>query len=84
MPRYGMTYNIKGGGSYHVSGSKPFPKPCYVCGCMGGSLCDYVLTFSLENETCDRPMCEDHRHHVEPNTDYCEEHRTDNKEGEKT
>ncbi len=71
MPRYGGTYNVKGGGSYHISGSKPFPEPCYVCGCMGGSLCDAPIG---AGKTCDRSMCKDHRHHVEPDTDYCEEH----------
>ena len=55
------------------SGKRPKEK-CYVCGKPAPYLCDYVLEFGLENPTCDRPMCAEHRVKIGPNIDYCKEH----------
>ena len=55
------------------SGRRPEPK-CYVCGRPAPYLCDYVLEFGLENPTCDRPLCEQHRIKIGSGIDYCPEH----------
>lgn len=60
-------------GNMIVCGDRPKPK-CYICGKPAPFLCDYILQFSLENPTCDRPLCEEHRVKKGPNIDYCPEH----------
>jgi len=47
---------------------------CYICGKPADYLCDYVLEIGLQNPTCDRPMCNEHRVKVAEGIDYCREH----------
>lgn len=54
-------------------GQQPKPK-CYICGRPADFLCDYVLEYGLENPTCDRPICNQHRVRMGPGIDYCPEH----------
>lgn len=44
---------------------------CASCLDVGDFLCDFPVG---ESKTCDRPMCEDHRHSVAPELDYCDAH----------
>jgi hypothetical protein len=37
-------------------------------------LCDYPLHGAKQGQTCSRPICVHHAHHVEPDTDYCPAH----------
>ena len=57
-------------------GRQPRPK-CYICGKSATALCDhsdYGLGAQRVLKTCDRPMCNEHRHRVGKDTDYCDEH----------
>ena len=55
------------------SGRRPEQK-CYICGRPAPFLCDYILQFGLENPTCDRPICNEHRSQRGKDIDYCPEH----------
>ncbi len=54
-------------------GRQPKPK-CYICGTPADYLCDFVLEIGLENPTCDRPLCDEHRVNWLSGVDYCPEH----------
>lgn len=48
------------------------PKPrCYICGKVATSFCDYHISLL---DTCDRPMCNEHRAAYPDDEDYCLEH----------
>lgn len=44
---------------------------CAVCLDAGYYLCDFPVG---SGKTCDRPLCDDHRHGVAPDLDYCNAH----------
>jgi hypothetical protein len=44
---------------------------CFACMDFGDYLCDYPVG---KGKTCDRAMCESHRHNVAPELDYCDSH----------
>lgn len=51
------------------------PRRCVVCGTQYNiKLCDFPLTGPKAGQTCDRPVCGTHAHHVEPDTDLCLPH----------
>jgi hypothetical protein len=47
---------------------------CYYCGAYAGFLCDYVINAVLNNSTCDRLLCDEHRVIQSEGIDYCPEH----------
>jgi len=49
---------------------------CSVTGCQNAAtyLCDYPLAGDKAGKTCDRPVCNVHRHIVSPKVDYCPPH----------
>lgn len=51
----------------------PVPK-CYICGEPAAVLCDAMVDCDT---TCDRPMCRDHSHNIDKDTDVCQEHYND-------
>lgn len=69
---------------------KVLPQRCYVCGRPATKFCDYRgmrVTYQTDDYgnkmrkvlvpdimTCDRPMCDEHALHREPDTDFCEFH----------
>lgn len=69
------------------------PPPCYKCGSPATRLCDHrrmeghYKTDIYGNKmkkvwvpywnTCDRPMCDACANHVEPDTDYCDQHNNE-------
>lgn len=47
--------------------------PCHYCSKAHVVLCDHKTPG--RKKTCDRRLCRDHAHHVEPDLDFCPEHR---------
>ena len=45
--------------------------PCFACADAGDYLCDYPVG---KDKTCNRALCEQHRHSVAPELDYCDLH----------
>lgn len=48
---------------------------CYICGKPATKLCDYsphVRHFL--SDQCNKPMCEEHAHHIDIDTDVCHKH----------
>lgn len=67
------TMNLPGGGFAIVCGL-PKPKACIHCGKPSSKLCDFPLTGAKVGSTCDRPLCIRCATHVDPDTDYCQQH----------
>jgi len=44
---------------------------CTECMAPGDNLCDYPVG---GEKTCDRPLCDEHSHHVANDTHYCRDH----------
>ncbi len=65
---------LPGGGSAIICSRGPRRKPCCHCGRPSDKLCDFPLTGAKAGSTCDRPVCENHAIHREPDTDYCPTH----------
>lgn len=72
---------------------KPKPPPCYKCGRPATRFCDHrsmEARYQTDDfgrkvgkiwipsiSTCDRPMCDACANHIDPDTDYCDEHNTE-------
>lgn len=77
MPRHATILKTEAGGAMIVHTSKP-AKACSVCGArLAHLLCDGLLG---HKKTCDRALCKQCAYHVEPDLDYCPDHRPGLKE----
>jgi hypothetical protein len=47
--------------------------PCHVCGKPMTTLCDAT---DINGKSCDKPMCDAHKHTVWSDTDVCDEHNS--------
>lgn len=74
MPRWCEEREIDGQRMILCHSERRPEQKCYICGRPAPFLCDYVLEFGLENPTCDRPLCNEHRVNKGKDTDYCPEH----------
>ena len=67
--------NLPGGGYAIVCSRGERPKPCCICGRVGGKLCDYPLRGEKEGKTCYRPLCSKCTVHSAPHDiDLCPSH----------
>ena len=56
-----------------VCSREPRNRPCRFCGNPSSKLCDYPVS---NGKTCDAPLCPACAVHIEPDTDYCPNHKT--------
>ena len=70
MPRYGVNLKMPGGGYARICGSKPM-RACICEMELAPFLCDHPMG---NGKTCDRPLGEDCRTHVDPDLDFCPDH----------
>ena len=61
-----------------VCGSRPPAPRCAFCNARSTRLCDGERARTLGGGviTCDLPICDAHRQHVDPDLDYCPRHGT--------
>jgi hypothetical protein len=61
----------RGGSPLFMCGMDAEMPHCFSCAWVADYFCDYPVG---DDKTCDRPMCQDHRHSVSPEIDYCGTH----------
>ena len=67
---FGRLYK-RDGGLLFMCGANSDDIHCSNCADVGDYLCDYPIG---DGKTCDRGMCDAHRHNVAPEVDYCALH----------
>lgn len=71
----GKTVNIPGIGHAIVCSRIVPAKRCVVCHTQFNiKLCDFALSGPKAGQTCDRPVCATHAHHIDPDVDFCPSH----------
>lgn len=67
--QYRLAKERGGGGTMFICGD--LGDHCADCNALGEYLCDYPVG---EGKTCDRPLCDTHRHEIGVDLHYCEAH----------
>ena len=74
MPRYAATIQTPDGGHAIIHSGKPIHACSFCVMELSVALCDYPIGGGC---TCDRRIGPNCRTHIEPDTDYCPNHRPD-------